>query len=137
MIPEPSDLHGVEKLDAVHPQLAEATLKILAAMATLGFPCIVTAGLRTVAEQQALYAKGRSVKGRIVTNLNGVKKRSNHQAREDGFGHAVDIVFFVEGGPSWAESNPWGLLGAMGKALGLRWGGDWKGLRDRPHFELG
>lgn len=125
-----------DKLAGVHPELAARVQRILAGMAAAGFPVVVTAGLRTVAEQQALYAKGRTAPGKIVTNLDGHVKRSNHQAHDDGYGHAVDIAFLVAEMPSWAETHPWALLGAMGKAMGLRWGGDWSGLVDRPHFEL-
>lgn len=31
--------------------------------------------------------------------------------------------------------NEWAVLAAIGKTLGLVWGGDWK-VRDRPHFQL-
>jgi hypothetical protein len=36
-------------------------------------------------------------------------------------------------GVTW--DGPWDLLGLMGEALGLDWGGRWRGKRrDRPHF---
>lgn len=30
----------------------------------------------------------------------------------------------------------WERLGEIGRALGLEWGGDWDGWKDRPHFQL-
>ncbi len=124
----------MSKLDGVHPDLVAKVQSIIAAMGELGFVLRVTDGVRTTEQQAALYAQGRTAPGRIVTNADGVVKRSNHQAR-GGFGYAVDCCFVVDGQPSWAESNPWALYGAMATALGLTWGGNWH-TPDRPHVEL-
>lgn len=126
----------MDKLAGVHPRLIVAVTRILNAMAELGFPMLVTDGVRTAAQQQALYAQGRGGPGKIVTHTDGVVKRSNHQLKDDGFGHAVDCAFLVDGKPSWDDAHPWALYGAMAKALGLVWGGDWKSIVDRPHIEL-
>lgn len=122
-------------LSAVHPVLVAAVERILTAMAALGFPMLVTDTVRTTAEQQALYQQGRNRPGRIVTNADGVRERSNHQVQLDGYGHAVDCCFLVDGKPTWAEACPWRLYGEAAKALGLRWGGDWP-KPDRPHIEM-
>lgn len=123
------------RLVGVHPELVARVLKVLKAMEALGFPMMVTSGLRTAEEQAKLYAQGRTAPGKKVTNIDGVRKKSNHQAREDGFGHAVDCAFVVDGKPSWNERLPWAAYGACAKALGLKWGGDWRSLRDMPHLE--
>jgi peptidoglycan LD-endopeptidase CwlK len=124
----------------VHPRLVASVMRITYAMSELGLGLIVTDGLRTVAQQAALYARGRTAPGPIVTNCDGVTHRSNHQAHADGLGHAVDLCFIVHGQPSWDASLPWDLLGAMAAQQGLQWGGDAafraKGLCDRPHLEL-
>lgn len=126
----------MSKLDGVHPVLVEKVERLRLALEALGFRLLVTDGLRTTAEQQALYAKGRTAPGPIVTNADGVVTRSNHQTHADGFGHAVDCCFLVDGVPSWAETLPWRCYGEMAKALGLHWGGDWVTRQDRPHIEL-
>jgi peptidoglycan L-alanyl-D-glutamate endopeptidase CwlK len=131
-----------ERLHGVHPDLAAKVTRILDAMERLGFPMMVTEGLRTTERQQALYAQGRIAPGKIVTFTDGVVKKSNHQAKADGFGYAVDCVFLVDidgdgpDDPSWAERHPWTLYGVMAEALGLRWGGRFKTLVDRPHVEM-
>lgn len=122
------------KLVGVHPALIDAVMRIGQAMRALGFSMIVTDGVRTADEQKLLYAKGRTLPGLIVTQADGVTHKSNHQVHLDGFGHACDMAFLVDGKPSWDESNPWALYGAMAKALGCQWGGDWK-RPDRPHVE--
>jgi len=126
----------MEKLAGVHPVLLERVGLILEVMARLGFPMMVTDGVRTPEEQQALYARGRTTRGPKVTNADGVQIRSPHQPQADGFGHAVDCAFVVRGKPSWDEAHPWRLYGEVARALGLLWGGDWRGLHDRPHVEL-
>lgn len=121
-----------DKLTGVHPALALYVRRILDAMKALGFEMMVTDGLRTTAQQKALYAQGRTTPGHIVTYADGDMRKSKHQT-----GHAVDCCFVVGGSPSWAESNPWALYGAMARALGLMWGGDWDAPKtDRPHVEL-
>ena len=130
------------RLAGVHPELVEKVTKILRAMAILGHPMMVTDGVRTTEAQQALYAQGRTKPGKIVTWTDGVVKKSNHQPRGDGYGYAADCCFLTDmdgdgpDDPSWAESHPWALYGAMARALGLTWGGDWRQFVDRPHVEL-
>ena len=126
----------VPKLVGVHPVLVEKITRVLIAMDALGVPMTITAGLRTAEQQRALYEQGRTKPGAIVTNADGYTKKSNHQEREDGYGHAVDLAFLVAGKPSWAESHPWALYGAMVKSQELKWGGDWESISDRPHAEL-
>ena len=126
----------VTKLHGVHPRLVQAYHQLSAALAELGHPIIVTDGLRTADQQAQLYAQGRTLPGRIVTHADGILRRSNHQAKADGFGHAIDCAFLVENRPSWAERHPWQLYGEAAKALGLVWGGSWPRFPDRPHIEL-
>jgi peptidoglycan L-alanyl-D-glutamate endopeptidase CwlK len=114
----------------------EIVTRICTAMDELGFTMIVTDGRRTAAEQKALFAQGRTTPGAIVTNADGITRKSNHQQKADGYGHAVDCCFLVDGKASWALSNPWNVYGAMAKALGCKWGGDWDAIKDMPHIEL-
>lgn len=118
----------------LHPALLARIDRVLAAMDALGFPMKIVQGLRTSAEQQALYAQGRTVSGKIVTNCDGIRLKSSHQAGPDGTGRAVDCAFVKNGAVVW--EGPWDTYGACAKATGLVWGGDWKAILDRPHAEL-
>jgi len=124
-------------LEEVQPELAVKVRLILAEMAKLGHPMTVTDGNRTLAEQQALYAKGRTKppigKKYTVTNADGIKAKSNHQD-----GRAVDCTFFnSKGQPHWPPRNEaWELFGSLVRAAGLKWGGDFKSRVDLPHVEL-
>ncbi len=56
-----------DKLDGVHPTLIMAVQKILVVMTYISHPMVVTDGVRTLEQQQHLFAKGRTMPGAIVT----------------------------------------------------------------------
>lgn len=120
--------------DGLHPDLVEKIQIVLAVMTRAGSPMRIVQGVRTVEQQQILYARGRTTKGPKVTNCDGVRVKSNHQPQSDGWGHAVDCAFL--GAEPFAEEHPWSLYGDVAKDAGLVWGGDFKSLPDRPHVEL-
>jgi peptidoglycan L-alanyl-D-glutamate endopeptidase CwlK len=93
-----------------------------------GITINVISGLRTYAEQNALYAKGRTGQGKIITNARG--GYSNHN-----FGIAFDIGIF-EGSRYLPSSSKYKAVGVLGQELGLEWGGNWKTFVDQPHFQL-
>jgi peptidoglycan L-alanyl-D-glutamate endopeptidase CwlK len=121
-------------LAGLHPDLIAKLNALMVLMDKAGAPMFVVQGLRTVEQQQALYAQGRTTKGPIVTNCDGVKVKSNHQAQADGFGHAADCAF--KGAEPFSEHHPWATYGSAAKMLGLIWGGNFSTLVDRPHVEL-
>ena len=91
---------------------------------------LVTCTLRTFAEQDALYAQGREVPGRIVTNAKSGESAHN-------FGLAIDIVPMINGKPEWTGTSPaWELAGQLGEDLGLEWAGRWTKFIEKPHFQL-
>ncbi len=120
----------------------------------------VDGGVRTDARQFELYQKGRAPKpgtdasdpknwvvvdpGQVVTNA-WSSKNGKHGKRE-----AVDLwIVGVDGQPllypkDWQRAGlakredfdgVYAALGKLGKDMGLKWGGDFKSLIDRPHFE--
>lgn len=117
-------------LESVEPVMAFQVRRVLAAMASLGFPMAAYDGLRTAARQRELYAQGRTAPGRIVTYLDGVSKKSRHQT-----GRAVDCAFVGDDGKSLKWDGPWPAYGNCAEACGLLWGGRWE-MSDKPHIEL-
>lgn len=86
-------------------------------------------GLRSIQKQEALFAQGRSLPGKIVTNA-----MAGHSAHN--WGLATDWCLFSDIGlPEW-ENNRWDEYGNAVRKLGLEWGGDFKSIRDLPHNEL-
>jgi len=106
------------------------------------FDCKITYGFRTVEQQQKLYAQGRTDPGNIVTNKDGIKKKSKHQT-----GLAVDVVPYPI---DWKDRERFIMLAYLVKGIAsqmnikIRWVGDWDSdndLKDQtfidlPHFEI-
>jgi peptidoglycan LD-endopeptidase CwlK len=88
----------------------------------------IISGTRTYEEQNDLFALGRTKPGPIVTRARG--GQSNHN-----FGVAWDIGIF-QNGAYVPESDLYKEIGAIGKANGLDWGGDWQSFPDEPHFQV-
>lgn len=130
----------------VHPDLTAKIGKIIGAMNSLGFPMRVVQGVRSAEYQHALWLKGRNAAGQvvdaksIVTNCDGYSLKSNHQIKADGFGHAIDCSFIDDPvtprDETWLASMPWKVYGEAGKALGLKWGGDFTSPVDLGHLEM-
>jgi peptidoglycan L-alanyl-D-glutamate endopeptidase CwlK len=131
---DPSRFLSERKLAEVHPQVADRGRRLLDACATNGVFLLVTSGLRTWADQDALYARGRTAPPQgesfIVTNAQGGQSYHN-------FGLAFDVVVLnAARKQDWDDDDPgWAAAGAAGKALGLEWGGDWTAFKDLPHFQ--
>lgn len=131
-----------DNLVGVHPDLVRL---MEAAIINSPIDFTITEGVRTAKEQQVLYAQGRTTKGPIVTTKDGVKNKSNHQIKADGFGHAVDLYPYVDGKLQVTDKDTVGNLKkiaahikkvATSMRIGITWGGDWKSPYDPPHFEL-
>jgi peptidoglycan L-alanyl-D-glutamate endopeptidase CwlK len=101
-----------------------AKMKSLLTIQNIHIKC--TCGYRSYAEQNALYAKGRTKQGPKVTNARGGYSWHN-------FRLAADFVFLKNGGITY--DGPWEKFGAAAKECGLEWGGSWKKFPDRPHVQ--
>lgn len=112
------------------PALQPIAREFMIQCAAENIPVIITCTLRPNAEQDALYAQGRTTPGRIVTNA--MAGQSKHNT-----GEAFDVgLKNPDGSMNWDDTDPhWHRMGLIGEELGLLWGGRWK-HPDKPHFEL-
>lgn len=110
------------RLKGVHPALV-AVVELAITRSSVDF--MITEGMRTPERQASLVKAGasRTLKSRHLT------------------GHAVDVAALVDGQLRW----DWPLYARIAEAFKdaavelktpIIWGGDWKSLRDGPHFEL-
>lgn len=110
------------RLTGVHPALVAVVER---AIASSPVDFMISEGLRSPERQKALVAAGASR-----------TQRSRHLT-----GHAVDVAALVDGQVRW-DWPLYGRIAAAFKAAAseletpIVWGGDWKTLRDGPHFEL-
>lgn len=135
----------LERIQKLHPVLVEEATNIykeICEALTGSAMCRFAYTLRTNAEQDALYAKGRTAPGGKVTNARGGYSYHN-------YGLAVDIVLLKDKdgngtyeSASW-ETNvdfdgdgvaDWLEVVNIFKSYGWEWGGDWKFI-DKPHFQ--
>lgn len=119
-------LAAIRDIDALTPETALKCRAFLQRAEAAGLRVFPTETRRSSERQAALWAIGRTEPGRIVT-------RSKAGTGKHEFGLAFDVAFKgVHLYPS--DLQTWARLGAIGKACGLTWGGDFKGV-DSVHFE--
>lgn len=124
----PVDPRSEKVIATLLPQVRPVARALVQKAALSGISIKVISGLRTYAEQDALYAQGRTKPGRIVTKARA--GYSNHN-----FGIAFDVGVF-EGNTYLADSPKYRAVGVLGADMGLEWGGNWKSIVDQPHFQL-
>jgi len=111
----------------LRPEFEAALVKFEAALSKAGIKVKRTSGYRSWHEQDALYARGRTAPGPIITNARGGQSWHN-------FGLAADYVFVVKGRVTW--DGPWDRFGGIAVECGLEWGGNFEAFKDRPHVQM-
>lgn len=116
------DARSIRNLEGVHADLVKVVRRA-AEISDIDFT--ITEGLRSVARQRQLVAKGASK-----------TMRSRHIT-----GHAVDVAIKVGGKIRW----DWPLYESFSKVMKkaakdvgvkIKWGGDWTSFKDGPHYQL-
>jgi peptidoglycan LD-endopeptidase CwlK len=130
------DSRTEENIASLVPKAQRAARQFMVAAKPFQYKVQILSGGRTYKEQDALYALGRSVKNKkIVTNAPAGS--SNHN-----FGIAFDVGIFSGSkyfeGKTAQENEAYIALRKLTKpaVLDLDWGGDWRSIIDRPHYEL-
>jgi peptidoglycan L-alanyl-D-glutamate endopeptidase CwlK len=148
----------LDRISKAHPRIREQlAADYIQANNLLGQGCRLRFSyvLRTNAEQDALYALGRTQVnsngksskkplGYIVTNAKGGQSIHN-------YGLAFDIVLMydknkdgtfetvswdmVKDGDNDGKAD-WMEIADFFKSKGYEWGGDWKSFKDYPHFQM-
>lgn len=146
-----------EKIKLLDPAIQDLVKQAIEdAEMKLGPYCAVdiVQGLRTIAEQDHLYALGRTIKntgsrpgkplGDIVTNAKGGQSFHN-------YGLAIDFAILYDKDKNGTfESLSWDMVADLDRdgesdwkevvdsfiKLGFEWGGNWHSLKDNPHFQM-
>lgn len=120
-----------KNIATLHPRVQHAARmfmrRAIELMAPHGVDVRIISGTRTYAEQNEIYASGRTRPGPRVTNARG--GFSNHN-----FGIAFDIGLF-KGNKYLESSKLYRTVSPAGRDIGLEWGGDWKTFTDEPHYQ--
>lgn len=122
------DKISIERVAKLHPKVRSLfTQFINDAELNLNVTLRVSQGLRTIAEQDALYVQGRTKPGNIVTNAKGGSSYHN-------YGLAIDLVELKDGKVNW--DFDYKKLKPYADKYGIVWGGTFKSIVDKPHFEI-
>ena len=134
------DKHTDRRILSLHPLVQDKAREfIIRAEKELGIKLRITKGLRTWQEQDDLYnrpfdGKDNDNDGKIdepsekVTNAKGGQSYHN-------YGLAIDVVEIKNGKALWRNPN-WNKIAELGKSIGFEWGGNWKSIVDKPHFQM-
>jgi peptidoglycan L-alanyl-D-glutamate endopeptidase CwlK len=125
-------------LDDLHPALQPLAHAFLSRCADAGVTPLITCTWRSGAEQDALYAQGRTAPGPRVTNARAGQSAHNFILNGQPAARAFDVVPLLAGKPQWDAGHPhWQMMGRIGTELGLNWyGRPGAPFREFPHFEL-
>lgn len=115
---------SLAELEGVHPSLVSVVKRAIT-LTKQDFS--VHDGLRTIAEQREYVRRG------VSKTMN-----SMHMKQPDGFGHAFDLVPYINGQLRWEWKPIFVIAAAVHQAarelgVALTWGGVW----DRAFLELG
>jgi len=107
---------SMDRLEGVHPDM---TAVVERAIQLTGIDFGVTQGVRTLDEQKANVAAGRSQ-----------TMASKHLLQDDGFSHAVDVVAYVGSDVSWELNVYDDICDAFKEAAkevgcSIKWGAAW------------
>jgi peptidoglycan L-alanyl-D-glutamate endopeptidase CwlK len=143
----PVDDRSESNIKTLLPEVQVLARSLVHAAQKIGITIKVISGSRTYEEQHAIYLQGRESldvvnAARQKAGMEPIEQNENKNVSNVDAGHsnhnfqiAFDIGVF-EGKKYLAESPLYKEVAALGKQLGLSWGGDWKHLRDEPHYEL-
>ena len=123
----------------IHPELRPLAQEFLNKCREADLDILVTCTYRSVSEQEILYAKGRTMPGKIVTMAKGGQSDHNFTLNGKPASRAFDIVPLVNGKAIWDTSHPaWRTIETIWRS-GIKnpsfWL-DWYGKPDAPFHEF-
>lgn len=130
------DKSTIKIVAKLHPELRSEVASILIEIQSKGIDIKIVQGLRSFKEQDAIYAQGRALPGKIVSNAKGGQSYHN-------FGLALDFcLLHKDGSISWDINEDsdkdniedWNEVVDVFESYGWSSGTKWK-HPDNPHFE--
>lgn len=103
----------------------------------------IVQGLRTIDEQNAIYAQGRTKPGKIVTNARGGKSYHNYGLAidfalirdNDGNGSYEELSWDTSRDADKDGQKDWQEVVKVFEAAGWQWGGKFATIVDAPHLQ--
>lgn len=135
-----------ERAKLLHPKVRDE-VKALIEKAESGFPvnmCVrIVQGLRTIQEQNDLYAQGRTKPGHVVTNAKGGSSYHNYGLAidfallrdTDGNGTYNELSWDIRKDNDKDGTADWLEVVKVFEAAGWQWGGKFASIKDYPHLQ--
>ena len=129
-----------QRIELLHPKIKDEVKRIIEEAESLvdnNLAIRVVQSLRTIEEQNELYAQGRTKPGNILTKAKGGSSYHN-------YGLALDICWLFlqsDGSYKYDDKKSWATGPNFLKVIktfeknGYTWGGNFNSLKDEPHFE--
>lgn len=118
-------IQNTAKINELQESVRPLAQNLLRLAADQGIQLKIVSAYRSPSQQQALKDSGKG-----VTNAGALLSYHNHRLAFD----VAPIEYLSL--PDWNPTGPlWAKIGAIGKSVGLEWGGDWQ-KKDLPHFQL-
>lgn len=130
---------SAKRIAVLHPIVAAKAEQVVRKAYAEGICIIIVQGLRTMAEQAALYAQGRTTPGAIVTNAKAGSSYHNYGLAFDYAllaPNGIDVSWDIKRDLDADKVADWLEVAKIGKSLGFEWGGDWTSFKDYPHLEM-
>jgi len=93
-----------------------------------GIDVLIYCTYRSPKEQDELYAIGRTLPGKKVTNAKGGESWHNYHA-------AFDFVPLLNGKPQWGDAKLYERCGIIAENCGFEWAGRWVKFKETAHCQ--
>lgn len=140
------DKISIQRAALLHPKVRAEVIQLIDKVeATLppNMAVRIVQGLRTIDEQNELYAQGRTKPGNVVTNAKGGSSFHNYGLAidfailtdKDGNGSFEDLSWDIRKDNDKDGIADWLEVVKVFEAAGWEWGGKWSSIKDYPHLQ--
>ena len=113
----------------LNPKVAAMCSEFVNRCKAQGIDVIITSTYRDAESQNALYAQGRTLPGKKVTNAKAGQSYHNWRV-------AFDFCPIVNGKCQWGDDALWTKCGEIAEGIGLEWAGRWTKFRETAHCQF-
>ena len=115
-------------LNDLHPKVKMLCEQFIASCAKHNIDVLITSTYRDAESQNALYAQGRSLPGKKITNAKAGQSFHNWRV-------AFDFVPIVDGKARWDDVALFTQCGEIAESAGLEWAGRWVKFKELAHCQ--
>ncbi|WP_313892453.1 M15 family metallopeptidase [Psychrobacillus sp.] len=132
---------SVNRIGAVHPSLKEYTIELIKRCYKEGILIQISSGYRSNEDQAYIYGQGRPQymwNGKKYGSVGRIVSNAQPGTSVHNYGLAIDYFLVSDDGLKslWTVNDKWKRVGAIAKAMGFEWGGDWTSFKDYPHLQF-